>query len=221
MAQQTSREKPSVIFLDAVGTLFGVQGSVGQVYGNLARQFGVDIPADTIDHAFYQSFRAAGAPTFSAIDPVELQAKEFAWWMEIATSTFKQLGVFNQFHDFAAFFAELYAHFGTADPWFIYPDVLPALNAWRHQGIQLGILSNFDSRIYSVLDALDLSHFFASITISTQAGFAKPDRQIFTIALQKHLCPPEWAWHIGDRYDEDYQAACAVGMRGIWLRRKE
>ncbi|HEY9907689.1 MAG TPA: HAD hydrolase-like protein [Thermosynechococcaceae cyanobacterium] len=43
---------------------------------------------------------------------------------------------------------------------------------------------------------------------------------MFRIALQKHHCSPDRAWHIGDRYDEDYQAATTVGLRGIWLNRK-
>jgi putative hydrolase of the HAD superfamily len=86
-------------------------------------------------------------------------------------------------------------------------------------GIELGIVSNFDSRLYSVLQALELRDFFSSITISTQAGAAKPDPQIFAIALEKHNCEPAAAWHIGDSIAEDYQAAKAAGLRGIWINR--
>jgi putative hydrolase of the HAD superfamily len=196
---RSAYEKPTVIFLDAVGTLFGVRGSVGQVYSEVAQRFGVEIASDALDRAFYQSFRVAGQPAFNDKDPAAIRTKEYDWWRQIATNSFTQVGVFEQFQDFEAFFAQLYAHFATADPWFLYPDVLPTLERWRELDIQLGILSNFDSRLYAVLDALELAHFFDSITISTEAGAAKPDRQIFEIA---------------------YQAACAVGMRGIWLRRR-
>ena len=212
-------QPPQVIFLDAVGTLFGVRGSVGQVYADLARQFGVEVAPEVLDRAFYQSFKAARSPAFAATDPAEIQAEEFSWWLAIARHTFRQAGVLHQFQDFAEFFAELYTHFATADPWFVYPDIPAALTRWQQQKIQLGILSNFDSRLYAVLAALDLERFFSSITISTEVGAAKPDPQIFHTALRKHSCSPDRAWHIGDRYDEDYQAARAVGMRGIWLRR--
>jgi putative hydrolase of the HAD superfamily len=212
---------PQVIFLDAVGTLFGVRESVGEVYSELARRHGVEVRAATLNQAFLQSFRAAGSSAFSDINhPTEIPAKEFAWWLAIANQTFKQAGALHQFSNFEEFFAELYAHFATADPWIVYPDVRPVLEHWQKLGIQLGILSNFDSRIYSVLRSLDLANFFASVTISTEAGAAKPDPQIFAIALQKHQCLPESAWHIGDSYKEDYEAARAVGMRGIWVRRK-
>lgn len=210
---------PEVIFLDAVGTLFGVRGSVGDIYGAVACQFGVEVSAPVLNQIFFQVFKASAPPAFTETDPVELRAKEFAWWRAIAADTFKQAGAFDLFPNFDAFFVHLYAHFATADPWVLYPDVCPALERWQRSGIQLGVLSNFDSRLYSVLQALDLITFFSSITISTEAGAAKPDSKIFAIALQKHNCLPEFAWHIGDSLEEDYQGACRAGMRGIWLRR--
>ncbi|XGV99046.1 MAG: HAD-IA family hydrolase [Leptolyngbya sp. BL-A-14] len=213
-------KQPQVIFLDAVGTLFGVKDSVGEVYADVARQFGVEVSATALNRAFLHSFRAAGAPAFNAIDGTNLQAQEFAWWLAIATNTFKQAEAFHRFPDFAEFFAVLYAHFATAAPWVLYPDVIPALERWQHMGITLGVLSNFDSRLYSVLKALALEPFFASVTISTEVAAAKPDPKIFAIALQKHHCPADMAWHIGDSFEEDYQAAKAAGIRGIWLRRK-
>jgi putative hydrolase of the HAD superfamily len=133
--------------------------------------------------------------------------------------TFRQVGAFEQFADFTEFFDELYQHFATAEPWFIYPDVLPALEQWRRIGIQLGIVSNFDSRLNHVLDALKLREFFTSITISTQIGVAKPDPQIFTAALEKHYCDAQDAWHIGDSFRQDYQGARSAGLRAILIER--
>lgn len=218
MSEPTAR--PNVIFLDAVGTLFGVKGSVGQVYAEMAQQFGVEVSATALNRSFLQSFRAAGRPAFGDVDRAKIPAQEFAWWQAIVTDTFKQAGGLEQFPDFTEFFAVLYAHFATAAPWVVYADVLPALERWQQLGIPLAILSNFDSRLYAVLESLDLATFFASVTISTEVGAAKPDPKIFAIALQKHHCLPNAAWHIGDSFEEDYQAAKAVGMRGVWLRRK-
>lgn len=218
--QRQITHRPEVIFLDAVGTLFGVRGSVGEVYSDVARRHGVAVSPALLDQAFFQSFQAVGAPAFPEAEASELQAKEFSWWMTIATHTFKQVGAFHQFPDFGEFFAELYDHFATAKPWFVYPDVRPALQHWQQLGIPLGILSNFDSRLYAVLPALGLAHYFTSITISTEVGAAKPDARIFAIALQKHHCDPASAWHIGDSYKEDFQAAKATGLQSIWLNRQ-
>lgn len=214
-------EQPQVIFLDAVGTLFGIRGSVGAIYGQLAQAFGVEVSEAELNFAFGQSFRHSSPAAFPNADPSEIPLLEFEWWQAIAQQTFAQAGVLQQFSDFATFFKELYAYFETAAPWFVYPEVPGVLAQWRSQGIELGILSNFDSRLYSVLDALDLAKFFTSITISTEIGAAKPSPTIFAAGLKKHNCQAIAAWHIGDSYEEDYEAAQAVGLQGIWLNRTD
>jgi putative hydrolase of the HAD superfamily len=212
-------QQPQVIFLDAVGTLFGVRGSVGDVYGAIAREHGVQVPPHSLNEAFFQAFAASEPLVFPGTDPEEIPQCEFEWWRVIALRTFQQVGALDRFADFTDFFDQLYNHFATAQPWFIYPDVLPALEAWRRIGIQLGVLSNFDSRLYFVLKALKLEEFFTSVTISTETGAAKPDRQIFAAALQKHQCDAEHAWHIGDSFQQDYQGAKAAGLRAVWVKR--
>jgi putative hydrolase of the HAD superfamily len=212
-------QQPKVIFLDAVGTLFGVRGSVGEIYGEIAREFGVEVSASQLNQAFYQSFGQSSPMVFPGIGIEEILPKEFEWWKAIAYQTFQQVGVVHQFRDFDSFFTQLYAHFASADPWFVYPDVLPALEHWHHHKIELGVLSNFDSRLYVVLKTLKLADFFTSITICTEVGAAKPQSDIFVKGLEKHDCPAQAAWHIGDSFKEDYQGAKAVGIRGIWLKR--
>jgi putative hydrolase of the HAD superfamily len=214
-------ERPKVIFLDAVGTIFGVKGSVGEVYSQIAQQFDVEVSAETLNTTFIRSFKAAPPPIFSDAEAQDIPQREFDWWRIIAQNTFESAGVIQQFSDFSAFFSELYIHFGTAEPWFVYPDVLSSLENWRRLGIELGVISNFDSRIYSVLQSLELSNYFTSVTISTEVHAAKPDPQIFAIALAKHNCPPEAAWHIGDSVVEDYQGAKAAGIRGVWIDREK
>lgn len=214
-------ERPKVIFLDAVGTLFGVKGSVGEIYSQIAQEFDVEVSAETLNQAFIKSFKAAPPPIFPDAELQDLPQREFDWWRIIALNTFESAGVLKQFSDFSAFFSELYIHFGTGEAWFVYPDVLAALVNWRRIGIELGVLSNFDSRIYSVLQDLGLRDFFSSITIATQVRAAKPDPQIFAIALEKHNCSPDAAWHIGDSITEDYHGAKAAGLRGIWINRHQ
>lgn len=213
--------QPKVIFLDAVGTLFGVKGSVGKVYAEIAEKFGVVVAGKDLNQAFFQSFKTSPPPIFPDSKPEEIPECEFEWWHSIVLRTFQQVGALEQFSDFSAFFTELYTHFTTAEPWFVYPDVLIAIQHWQQLGIELGVLSNFDSRLYSVLHALELSQFFTSVTISCEVGAAKPDTQIFVTALEKHNCPPELAWHIGDSFQEDYQGALAARLRAIWLQRSQ
>ncbi len=210
-----------VIFLDAAGTLFDVCGSVGEVYGKFARSWGITVSNEDLNTAFFQSFASASPMAFPGRELAKIPQLEFEWWQAVAAKAFQIAGIFNQFSDFPKFFVELYAHFATAEPWFVYPDVLPALNKWQQQGIELAVVSNFDSRIYAVLKALNLAEYFTSVTISTEVGAAKPDSQIFTAALQKHHCIAENVWHIGDSFKADYCGAKAAGLKAIWLNREQ
>ena len=214
-----SRKRPKVIFLDAVGTLFGIRGSVGDVYSVFAREAGVSVSPQSLNEAFFRSFAASSPPAFPGVKPSQIPEQEFEWWAAITRSTFASVGVLDQFVDFQGFFTQLYAHFATEHPWYVYSDVLPALQGWRQQGIELGIISNFDTRLYSVIEQLQLKEFFASVTISSRVGASKPERQIFEAALKKHTYTPNQTWHIGDSRKEDYDGAKQAGLRPFLLQR--
>ena len=156
---------------------------------------------------------------FPEAESAKIPELEFEWWCKIAAETYKKVGVLEQFSDFRSFFRELYDCFATAEPWFVYPDVKPALTQWRESGIKLAVLSNFDSRLYRVLEALKLADFFSNITISTEVGAAKPDSKIFSAALQKCNCTIEQAVHIGDSFTADYEGAINVGIKAFLLNR--
>ncbi|HTL88567.1 MAG TPA: HAD family hydrolase [Leptolyngbya sp.] len=212
-------KRPHVVFFDAVGTLFGVRGSVGQVYQEIAQSHGVVVDAAIVDRAFYAAFKASPPCTFPGVDVLEIPQLERQWWNTLAQQTFDRAGVLDQFGDFSSFFSDLYVYFETAKPWVLYADTIPTLEKLHRLNIPMGILSNFDSRLYKVLRALNLADFFASVTISTEVGVAKPDPKIFAIALAKHQCEAKNAWHIGDSLQEDYEAAKAAGLRGVLLDR--
>ena len=213
---------PKVIFLDAMGTLFGIKSSVGEIYQEIALKYGVKADANRINAAFSNSFKTAPPLAFQSTDvDLAISQQEFIWWKKVVTKTFFQAGILDNFSDFSSFFAELYAHFSTEKPWHIYPDVIPKLQNWQQQGIQLGVISNFDSRLNQVLKVLELSKFLNTITISSIAGFAKPDPNIFKIALAKHNFIAQQAWHIGDNFIEDYQGAKKVGIQSFWLNRSQ
>jgi putative hydrolase of the HAD superfamily len=212
-----SLPQPQVIFLDAVGTLFGVRGSVGQIYSELASKYGVICAPKILDRHFYAAFKTSPPCVFPGVSLDDIPQLEYQWWKAINQQTFTAAGVWEQFSDFDAFFDELYQYFTTSAAWEIYPDVLMALRQWQQAEISLGVLSNFDSRLYAVLKVLDLEQYFSTVTISTEVGAAKPQPEIFTAALNKYQCNPANAWHIGDSHGDDYLGASAVGITAIWI----
>jgi putative hydrolase of the HAD superfamily len=210
---------PQVIFFDAVGTLFGVRDSVGKIYSEVASKYSVDCAPELLDKYFYTAFKNSPPCIFPGIATAEIPDLEYQWWREINRQTFTAAGMFDRFEDFDVFFQDLYRYFTTPAAWEIYTDVIPALTKWQRSGVQLAVLSNFDSRLYTVLKALNLDGYFSSVTISTEVSAAKPQPEIFIAALNKYQCPPHSAWHIGDSLEEDYLGASNAGLTAIWLNR--
>ena len=89
------------------------------------------------------------------------------------------------------------------------------LTALRESGLELGVISNFDYRIYSILEALGLTRHFDSIMISSEAGYAKPAPEIFRMALQRHSLVPSQALHVGDSEALDVVGAHAAGIAAV------
>lgn len=211
---------PKIIFFDAVGTLFGVRSTVGEIYAQFAQPMGLKLDAQQLNGAFIQSFKAAPRAAFAQADPQVLEHLEYDWWRTIAWQSFQTVGALEQLPDFDSFFQPLFTYFKTADPWMLYPETLKVLEQLKALNIELAIISNFDSRLYAVLQALALNDLFQSVTISTQVGAAKPEAEIFEAALAKHQHLPSDAWHVGDSWSEDYEGSIGAGLQGIWLNRK-
>jgi len=210
---------PQVIFFDAAGTLIEVRGSVGEIYCRFARRYGVEAQPDEIQQSFIHSFsdQSGLAPlAFPANTPeTELKALEYGWWRDLVMAVFAG----RDFPRFDRFFAEVFEFFRSDEAWVVFDDVEPALAALSERGLRLGVISNFDSRLFDLLRVLGLDGYFDSVHISTRVGAAKPDPAIFRAALDHHSVEPRQAMHIGDSWREDVEGAAKVGIQTIFLDR--
>ncbi|HEX5081160.1 MAG TPA: HAD-IA family hydrolase [Blastocatellia bacterium] len=206
-----------VIFFDAVGTLIETSASVGDIYSRVAREFGFEAEPQILQQNFAHSFRLQPPMAFPAGTPeAALIGLEKNWWRNLVRSVFEGLGSFPRFEEF---FGEVFERFRGREFWHVYADVEQALAELKRQGLKLGVISNFDSRLYDVLRACGLDRFFDSVHISTVAGAAKPDPAIFQAALNYHGVEARRAWHIGDGLREDYEGAMAAGINAVLLDR--
>lgn len=207
------------MFFDAVGTLFHVRGSVGEIYLQHAEKYGVPRSVDMVtkvNQAFKDAFRQAPPPIFAVEQPEKLKQCERLWWFDIVHAVFYRVGMFEGFDDY---FDEVYDAFSRAEAWEIYSEVPKVLEQLRTQGYELGVISNFDTRFFAIVRALRLEHFFDSITISSIAGSAKPAEKIFLHALDQHVVEPEEAIHVGDDPKEDFEGATNANLAGVLLDR--
>jgi putative hydrolase of the HAD superfamily len=206
-----------VIFFDAVGTLIETCASVGEIYGRVAREFGFEAEAQILQQNFAHSFRRQPPLAFPAGTPeAALGELERDWWRNLVREVFDGLGQFPRFEEF---FGEVFERFGGREFWNVYADVAPALAELKSRGLTLGVISNFDSRLYDVLRVCGLDHFFDSVHVSTRVGAAKPDPAIFRAALSYHAVEARLAWHVGDSLREDFEGAMAAGLNAVLLDR--
>ena len=83
---------------------------------------------------------------------------------------------------------------------------------------KLGIIANQSFGTQDRIDNWGIGQYFDVVIASAEAGVAKPDLKIFTMALDKAKCKPEEAVMIGDRLDNDIVPAKKLGMKTIWVR---
>jgi len=205
------------IFFDAAGTLFTVNGSVGEIYARLASDYGKEVTVADLEAGFRRCFAKAPPMAFPSVSPEQIPVLEKQWWWNLVQNVFASLGVFPQF---AAYFEALFSHFARADAWRLYPETVETLVTLQTRGLQLGIISNFDSRLFGLLDGLGLAHFFDSVVISTQVGAAKPETAIFAQALGRHHLRPDEALHVGDSYEADIIGAQSAGLTPVLVDRR-
>jgi len=206
--------KIKVVFFDAGGTLFRPYPSVGAVYARVAAQHGVKVDAERVEKAFHEKWHERNGMT--SLAGLSNEKIERDWWYALVRDVFGNLG---EFGDFEAFFQELYDLFARAECWRLFDDVVPVLDLLKAKGYRLGIISNWDHRLFTIVEQLGLSAYFEQVTASSAVGSAKPGRRIFEAALDAMQIHPAEAVHVGDSLEDDYHGASRAGLRAVLIDR--
>ena len=196
------------ILFDAAETLFTTKGSVGEIYGSIARQYGSNAPTDAIQAAFARQFRGAG--------PLTTQDQK-QWWKDVVHRVFNEVGMVNNFDQF---FDQVYDRFRDSGGWVLYPETTEVLAELKQRGLKLGVISNFDDRAYSVMRSLNILQFFDSVTLSSETGYCKPDREIFDAAVRSLGVVAAETLLVGDSLHDDVEAAMRAGLSAVLIDRR-
>jgi putative hydrolase of the HAD superfamily len=210
-------ESVKVVFFDAAGTLFRVCGSVGHIYAEVARSFGILTDAATLEQAFLAAFHANSKKGFPPVWASDPSRAERLWWMEVVRGAF---GAAMPDAVLPAYFERIFEFFRSAAAWELFPDTRPALERLHSRRYRLGVISNFDSRLNDLLGNLGIRTYFGSVTYSWLIGSAKPDAGIFRHALKEMGVTGDQALHIGDSPEEDVAGALDAGLHAVLLDRR-
>ncbi len=207
--------KIKVVFFDAGGTLLRPAQSIGETYARLARNYGQNWDADLLQKGFKSAFKRL-RPRPDA--EVSTDGDERTWWKRVVLGTLDDVAVPDTF-PFDDFFEELYRHYTRPDVWRVYPDVYLVLEKLRARGLKLAVLSNWDARLRSLINGLDLSVYFDAILISGELGAEKPSPTIYNAAVKQLGISPAQALMVGDDPLNDYWAPQKSGWHAVLVER--
>jgi len=100
--------------------------------------------------------------------------------------------------------------------WNIVPDgVVEQLRDLSATGVAIGVVSNADGTVEATLRRCEIP--FDVVIDSTVVGYAKPQPEIFAIALERLNVAACDAVHVGDMASADVDGAHAAGVRALHL----
>ncbi len=207
------------VFFDATGTLLALREPVGYTYARFARREGIRARAEALERAFRAAIARAEPLAFPRASPNRVRALEREWWHRLMDDAFRGAGVETSPRAIEQAFAALFEHFATRAAWRLFPDARLALRRLRAGGLRLAVVSNFDTRLVTLLEAFGIASSFDAIVLSSTAGFAKPDRRLFNAAISATCSVAAATLHVGDSERLDRRAAIAAGLRALRLDR--
>ncbi|MDP3920294.1 MAG: HAD-IA family hydrolase [Candidatus Omnitrophota bacterium] len=204
------------VFFDAGGTLFHPYPSVGEIYQRIAAAYGCKANANELEIRFRDAWLSRDGMTSLASHASEKVERD--WWHELVSEVFSEIGGIS---DFEEFFTELYDIFAHAGSWRLYEDVTEVLADLKRRGKRLGIVSNWDSRLFGLCKGLGVDGHFDFIIASAVFGASKPNPKIFEEAVKLSGVSPEHAVHVGDSYQDDVVGARRAGIGAVLIDRSD
>ena len=205
------------VSFDAAGTLFHSIRPIGELYAMVAARHGITADPAHLHARFRAAFHLAPPLAFPPLPTNELRIREKAWWHAVVTDVFADVAADVATERFDAYFDDLFAFFASAAAWRVDDDAHALLTRVRAHGLGVLVVSNFDARVRGVLTALGLAPLIDQITISSEAGAAKPDPRIFATALAAADLSRSDVLHVGDTAREDLAAARAAGIEVVLI----
>src|SRR5262249_40974479 len=147
-------------------------------------RYGSQLEADSIRPRFAKAFRAQ-----DEIDRRQgwrtSEERERARWRHIVAN------VLTDLNDPDACFHMLFDHFSKAKAWRCDPSAGSVLADCAKNGLRLGLASNYDSRLRSVLAATPDLAAIQMVCISSEIGWRKPSHKFFEAVCHSAKVPPE------------------------------
>lgn len=221
-------QKFKLITFDVTDTLLKFKRAPGIEYAATAAALGLpNVNPDKITAQFAVNFKQMNSdyPNFGR----NIMGWE-QWWEKLIFNIFKSAGMTASEKDIHRLANELIEKYETDECWEVQDGAVELIERIKDSDKIVAVVSNFDPRLKYIVETMKLPAFDFVIG-SYEVGAAKPDPQIFDVALKLanfHALPEE-ALHIGNTPALDYIAAKEADWAGVlitngksdWLLHKE
>lgn len=102
----------------------------------------------------------------------------------------------------------------------LFPDVIDALTVLREMGVRIGLCSNL-AHPYVAPALRLLSSYVDAHVWSCEAGFIKPEREIYLLSAVELGVTPDKVLMVGDNVEADVNGPVSAGMRAVLIRRTQ
>jgi putative hydrolase of the HAD superfamily len=197
----------AVVF-DAVGTVIHPRISAPTVYAEVGRRFGSKRTAAEVASRFIAAFAREEAVDH-ALGLRTSETREVQRWQHIVA------GALDDISEKEACFEELFLHFSRPEAWFCDADATATIETLARQGYALGMASNYDRRLRSVVAGLPALCPLQHLLISSEIGWRKPAAPFFSALCRAFDLPAADILYVGDDPANDYEGARAAGLRPV------
>jgi putative hydrolase of the HAD superfamily len=197
----------AVVF-DAVGTLIFPNPCASAVYAEVAKSHGIAISQpDQLSARLWAQFRIE-----EQIDRANEwrtgEARERVRWRNVVNAAIP--GATDEL------FEELFQHFSQPSAWRVPDEAEAAIAELKQRGFILGMGSNYDERLRSVVEGIPaLRPLAGHLVISSLVGYRKPSAHFFDAVRESVQCEPHEILFVGDDVENDIEGAKTAGMRAL------
>jgi len=206
------------VFFDWFHTLADIEPPRHQVYLQVFRELGVELPEEKVrrgillaDQYFFEESAKLPAAERSPEEQLRLYlAYPRAILSEAGVKAPQDLATRALMRAREQFKGMNFA---------LFDDVLPTLEKIKHPGLTLGLLTNLDSDMAPICRKLGLEPYLDFVVTAREAGADKPKPPIFLAALARAGVSANEAAHVGDQYQMDVVGARGVGISPVLIDR--
>ena len=193
------------ILFDMGGTLDGDGQHWLERFIALYRNFGVDLPRETLRGAFDEAERQSTRNEEIASADFRRMIELYVRW-QLAHLAVNRPGLEQHLVDG---FKEPVRKAAAAN--------VGLLAELAERGFDLGVVSNGCGNVDALCADFGYTPFLSVIVDSRRVGICKPDPAIFSFAAERLGRAPETILMVGDSFERDIVPAKQIGMKTAWL----